>query len=215
VSASIQLLTPSLALEELVQLLDPGTSVPRWLFPGGANTTTLIRLGQIAFGCAQMLACALRGEPVALVHGEGLAFLNGWVEVTVQPDWRQVKALTWQRQPFLAVAASSDGLTNAFAELGLDPDSRLLAFIGGNGCPTIRGKRHGRPCLVHYGKSPDSRMAVMRQAKGLAGAQERLGAVLSGLLAMIYHKQFARDSALLVQQAWSGATAPIPLLSQR
>jgi hypothetical protein len=201
------------ALEELVRLISPGSTVPRRLFPGGQFVTRTIRLSQLVLGCVQLLMLVLKCKSVAMIHGQGLAFLNGWIDVTVGSTARTAWASISRLQPFLAVSASSKAFFEIAIGIGIDPDISLKSLPSQSGHVIFSGRRNGLQCIVHYGSASASRAAVTRHTIGLSEAHIMFGRDLPGLLPKIYSAKDDGKIAILVQEKLAGSEPTIAFCS--
>lgn len=202
----------SSSVRELVAFLDPHTSVPARLYPGGRRVTAITRIAQIAFGWVRFLALVLNRRPMAIIHGHALAYTRGWVQISTQHPWQLAITSAIKPDPFLPVRMSPDHARMTFDRIGIDSSPTLLAYPHENNHIVFRGHRHGRACIVHYGSSPSSIETVKRHATGLRSAHITLGAVLPGLIPEILHYNESNESILLIEQQIPGMS---PLLDSQ
>ena len=202
------------ALEELVHLISPGSTVPRRLFPGGRFVTRTIRLSQLVYGCIQLLMLVLNRKSVAMIHGQELAFLNGWIDVTVESTAQTTWASISRLQPFLAVSASSKAFSEVATAIGIDPDISLKSLPSQSGHVIFSGCRNGLPCIVHYGSASASRAAVTRHSNGLSEAHIKFDRALPGLLPKIHLAKDDGMIAVLVQEKLAGIQPTIASFSE-
>jgi hypothetical protein len=194
------------ALWELARLFDPQPSIPVRLYCGTPHIGKSARLAQILFGAARLVELALRRKTVAIIHGPGLPYRSGWVDITSEHVWQSAARSALRLQPCVPLAVAANAAEH-LTRLGLDP-AGLRALLSHNDHLVFKARHNGRPCVVHYGASADCRDTVVRHANGLSGARADLGATIGAMLPTIGRSVADARCAICIQQMLDGVAAP-------